>query len=210
MKNIKSRIPTTLLILILLGLVIQVGGCYLVDAFCIGIPLLGDKVPYFVRKEIADYTVTITDLTSMESRMVVYVILAAPMIEELVFRVLFLQIFAKFLPFWIANLLQAILFGIYHMGLVQGLYAFLIGTAIGAVFYYVRSSLAEKKSLIAPLGGYVAGLVLHGVINASGLYLAPVLPDELTLSNKIIIGVSCTVVTISVLVLFLRPAKRKS
>ena len=39
----------------------------------------------------------------------------------------------KCLPFWAANLLQALLFGIFHMNMIQGIYAFCLGLVLGYV-----------------------------------------------------------------------------
>lgn len=190
---------------ILLGIVLQISGAYLVNAFCVGIPMLGDAVPAYVLRQIEIYNSVITDLSSMEPRMITYVIFAAPMIEEIVFRVLFFLIFLKFVPFWAANLLQSILFGIYHGGLVQGSYCFLMGLVIGAVFYYTKVGM--KESLIANLDAFIFGLLLHMVINAAGLYLAPLLPADISVDKKIIIGCIGVVVMLVILMIARKMAR---
>ena len=58
----------------------------------------------------------------------VYTIILAPVGEELVFRGLTYRFARKALPFWGANILQAALFGVMHLNLFQGLYAFFLGT----------------------------------------------------------------------------------
>lgn len=55
----------------------------------------------------------------------------APLGEELLCRGVTLMYFRKSVPFWLANILQALIFGIMHMNWVQGTYAFLIGLILG-------------------------------------------------------------------------------
>lgn len=58
----------------------------------------------------------------------------APMAEELVFRGVTLKYLQRFTShFWLANILQAILFGVVHMNVVQGIYAFCLGLVLGCV-----------------------------------------------------------------------------
>ena len=63
-----------------------------------------------------------------------YVLLLAPFLEEILFRLLLLKYIFHPLPFFAANILQAFAFGLYHMNLVQGIYTFFIGLLIGYVF----------------------------------------------------------------------------
>lgn len=57
----------------------------------------------------------------------------APIGEELIFRGLTLQFSMGKLPFWCVNLIQALLFGVYHLNIVQGIYAFVIGLLLGLI-----------------------------------------------------------------------------
>ncbi len=43
-----------------------------------------------------------------------------PVCEELVFRGVTMRLVRRALPFWAANLMQAVLFGIFHMNWIQG------------------------------------------------------------------------------------------
>ena len=104
---------------------------------------------------------------TMSLAIIFYTVLLAPIVEELIFRGLIHHYFEKAgLAFWIANLLQAILFGIYHLNLAQGICAGVIGLLIG---YVVR-----KYDTLA------AGIALHIVFNmwGYGLMLFSV-PDSL-------------------------------
>lgn len=87
-------------------------------------------------------------------------ILLAPIGEEYVCRGLTLK-FAKkaFGKFWIANLLQAFLFGLIHMNWVQGIYAFVIGLVLGWM--------VERYDSIVP------AMILHCVVNFSSSTWVP-------------------------------------
>ncbi len=54
-----------------------------------------------------------------------------PVCEELVFRGVTMRLVRRALPFWAANLMQAVLFGIFHMNWIQGIYAFVLGLVLG-------------------------------------------------------------------------------
>jgi membrane protease YdiL (CAAX protease family) len=71
--------------------------------------------------------------------LLVYSVIAAPICEELIFRGVTLYYAKKVLPFWAANILQALLFGVYHMNLIQGIYAFIIGLFCGYIFHTGKS-----------------------------------------------------------------------
>ncbi len=86
------------------------------------------------------------------------IILIAPVAEELVFRGVILHKAGRAVPFWGANLLQAVLFGVYHMNIIQGIYAVLIGFILGLVYH--------------KFGIILAPMLLHMLINASVLLLA--------------------------------------
>ncbi len=63
----------------------------------------------------------------------IYSVITGPICEELIFRGMTMNAFKKAIPFWAANIMQAILFGIFHMNWVQGIYAFALGLLLGYV-----------------------------------------------------------------------------
>lgn len=65
--------------------------------------------------------------------LILYSILLGPIGEELIFRGVTLSSAKKALPFWAANLLQAFLFGVFHLNVIQGIYAFIIGIVLGYI-----------------------------------------------------------------------------
>ncbi len=92
-----------------------------------------------------------------------YVVLIAPITEELIFRGVMLEKLKADLPFYGANLIQAAAFGIYHWNIIQGIYAFSIGLLLG----YVRRSF---RSL-------TASVLLHMAINGAA-FLVVLLPNS--------------------------------
>lgn len=95
----------------------------------------------------------------------VYIVLIAPVAEELIFRGVIFEKSKKALPFVYANILQALLFGLIHFNLMQSSYAFVLGLFLGYICY-------KKKSLLT-------AIYLHFVINLAG-----VLPNILFASEN--------------------------
>lgn len=114
-----------------------VGGCMLLTMFLTG---LAELLP-----EVFDsYNMVMERLTDSSIMMTfIYVLLIGPISEELIFRGAILDRFYLAFPYLIANLLQAALFGVYHMNLIQGLYAFCLGFVLGLVRYVSGSILAS-------------------------------------------------------------------
>jgi membrane protease YdiL (CAAX protease family) len=112
------------------------------------------------------------------------VVLLAPIAEELLCRGVILHYAMKATPkFWLANIIQALLFGIIHMNIIQGTYAFFLGLVLGWLRY-------RYKSLVAPT-------IMHLVNNLSTTtwlgWLLSLIPN--TLSNHFIalsLGVSAS------------------
>lgn len=101
-----------------------------------------------------------------------YIGIIAPVSEELIFRGVILNKARKALPFVGANILQALCFGIYHLNLVQGAYAFILGIYLGYVCYKFKT--------------VIGSILLHMLINISGMLLNYVLTDKLV-SNVFVV-----------------------
>lgn len=65
--------------------------------------------------------------------MMLYSVCLAPISEELIFRGVTYRIARRAFPFWIANIIQALLFGIFHMNPLQGCYTFILGLFMGYI-----------------------------------------------------------------------------
>lgn len=120
-------------------------------------------------------------LESLTPVTLIATLLFAPIGEELLFRGLTLHWAKKISSrFWVANLLQAICFGIFHANIVQGIYAMIMGL----VFGYVRE---KYQSLYA-------SILLHALVNFCGTIISGILlPDlepDLGMSFAILCGAS--------------------
>lgn len=70
---------------------------------------------------------------------IIRTVILAPMVEELVFRGLIFNRIRGFLGFWPAALISAAVFGVYHLNLAQGVYAFLFGMLFCLVYRKFKS-----------------------------------------------------------------------
>lgn len=86
------------------------------------------------------------------------------------------------MPFIGANILQAILFGLAHMNIIQGFYAFGLGLLFGYVAYRYKT--------------IVASIILHMLYNAFNFFPIPFSSKQIFLVIYSIIG---TVILIGVL-----------
>lgn len=134
------------------------------------------------------YTDVINRIFSGDMTVVVlYTVLFAPIVEELIFRGVILNKLLPVLPFFAANMLQAAIFGIYHWNIIQGLYAFVIGLLLGYVSYRFRS--------------LSASIILHMSIN-SAAFLAILLPEAKAV--YILSAVAGTILTVGLILILLR------
>ncbi len=104
-------------------------------------------------------------------------VILAPLAEEFLFRGVTLKKAQKFMPFLAANVLQAVLFGIYHMNLIQGVYAFVLGLILGFTAEYFHSIWAS--------------VLLHAFVNGSAEVLS-YLPEAVTDTYAGVIGIAVT------------------
>lgn len=137
--------------------------------------------------DVADsYNQNVSNLLTMTPMMLLYVCVLAPAIEELIFRGAVYGILRRFAPFIIANIFQALVFGIYHGNLVQGIYAFLLGMFIGWIMHLV--------------GSLVCVMILHMSINLSGIVVSEIIPEE----TPMIFQVGASIVAIFVVAIIVR------
>lgn len=128
-----------------------------------------EAIPGAAEKYVSD----VSQLLADNMRVILLVSVIAPIVEELVFRLFMLGLLKHFLPFMIANLLQAALFGIYHGNIIQGVYAFLLGLLIGL--------LKEKTKTI------LACIAFHVVFNVSGLLIDDFAPENIPVAIQVLL-----------------------
>lgn len=90
--------------------------------------------------------------------------IAAPLIEEILFRGLILGELRKHLPIPVAIVIQGILFGALHMNFTQFLYAAPLGILFGVVFIWTRSIWAT--------------IIIHIAFNSTGVFLSKFFNEE--------------------------------
>jgi len=132
-------------------------GGYAAQLFVDGILTL--VKPYF-KELFEDYGKLVDSITGVNSSWVLLfaVIVVAPIGEELVFRGVIQNYGLKNFAPALAIGLQALIFGLYHGNIIQGIYAFFMGAVLGFV--------AHKTGTI------LTSIVLHISVNAS-LLLVP-------------------------------------
>ncbi len=122
-------------------------------------------------------------------------VILAPLAEEFLFRGVTMKKAQKIMPFMAANILQALLFGIYHMNWIQGVYAFVLGMILGYTAEYFQSIWAS--------------ILLHAFVNASAEVLSN-LPTVITETFIGVIGIAvCGVVLLFVAAKLYPKARRK-
>lgn len=108
-----------------------------------------------------------------------YSVLFGPVCEELIFRGVTMRLFRRALPFWAANLMQAVLFGAFHMNWIQGIYAFALGLVLGI--------LCEKG------GSIYCSILFHILFNFWGTVLSQIIEP---LENSVVFGIVMLLTTI--------------
>lgn len=96
--------------------------------------------------------------SSISPLLILYAVLLGPIEEEFTFRGVIFSSARKALPFWAANVFQALLFGIFHMNLIQGIYAFFIGLFLGYIL--------ERS------GSIYFSILLHILFNSWGTFVS--------------------------------------
>ncbi len=104
-----------------------------------------------------------------------YMLLIAPISEEIIFRGVIFEKSKKNMPLFLANILQALLFGIFHMNLVQGIYTFALGIVLGIVCIKCRS--------------LYAAMLLHIVFNLGGSFVGYIVTEEVLAMPLLVIAI---------------------
>lgn len=117
-------------ILQILGIVVLIPGAQFACSYLIGIVSM--VFPQWLKQyqDLIDSAGLTSDITIA---MLCYSVILAPIGEELIFRGVTMRLARRALPFWLANIFQALMFGIFHMNWIQGIYAFALGLLLGYV-----------------------------------------------------------------------------
>lgn len=115
-------------------------------------------------KTFEQYSQVLELLTSGKLELVIlFAVVIAPIVEEFIFRGVIMHLIGRRNAPLITILIQAILFGIYHGNVVQGIYGAILGALLGYAMVMYRS-------IAAPI-------LLHMIINASS-FLVSMFPDN--------------------------------
>lgn len=147
--QLKALRPMTVAMLIILGLSIS-------ELIGFALTLLSET-EYFSR--FFEQYDTLTDYIFSGSFIYSLLItgIAVPIFEELLFRGLVFGELKKVSHIWVALILQAVIFGVIHLNVIQGSYAMIIGLLLGFVYY-------RSGSLLAPI-------LLHMTFNSSSVII---------------------------------------
>lgn len=113
--------------------------------------------------------------------------IVVPIFEEVMHRGIIYQQLKKGLPLPLAILAQALIFGIFHLNWLQGMYAFLGGIVLALLYEYTRS-------LWAPI-------LMHMGWNATSLFIPPIY------SNGVLGAIM--IISLGMLIMLLKKFKEK-
>lgn len=127
--------------------------------------------------------------------MMIYAVCLAPISEELIFRGVTMGIARKAFPFWIANIIQALLFGIFHINPLQACYTFVVGLFMGYIYHK---------------GGTIYHTIFfHFLFNLWGTTVSKLLTTENPVLQGLIILLGSIVGTVAGLILLNKGSKMK-
>ncbi len=150
---VKAFSGVTLVVVILCALGLQYGCSYALEIIEGINPALMENY-----KEMVE----MAGLMDMNPVIILATVCLAPLGEELLFRGVTLRLAKNAgCKFMVANIIQALCFGIAHLNVVQGIYAFFTGIIIGYVY-------EKYNSLYVPI-------LLHAIVNLLGTVAGAVL-----------------------------------
>ncbi len=141
----------------------------------------------------SEYSELISKVMEKTPYIVLYVCLLGPLCEELMFRGIIFSYLGKISPFILANMIQALAFGIYHRNIYQGVYTFILGFLLGYIDHLYDS--------IFP------SVLVHISINISGLFIE--MPLSELLNRNVMSYIAAAAFVFCVLILFYMAKKRE-
>lgn len=115
----------------------------------------------------------------------VIVILLIPIYEEILFRYVIFGYLKENYNIVCAVIGQALVFGFFHLNIVQGIYTFLLGIALALVYMYSES--------------LIGSIILHIVFNLFGILIIPTLAASSPVMQYIVIIFGIVSLVISIL-----------
>lgn len=114
----------------------------------------------------------------------IIIIVVAPIYEEIIFRRIIFGYLKENYNIVCAVIVQALIFGLAHGNIVQGIYTFILGVAFALIYIYCDS--------------LVGSMILHGVCNLCGGFVVPTLVNINQIMEYIVVisGILCLVFSI--------------
>lgn len=142
---------------------VKVKNIILIILIVVGYSLTLSAVSLYVVKYFPSYNDTAKTISSTMSSWIgiIAVVILAPIFEEIMFRGIILTEISDNLKIVPAVIIQAIIFGIYHMNIFQGLYASILGLVLGYVC-------VKTKTIASSITGHIT-------FNICGTFVFPIL-----------------------------------
>ncbi|EOU1995224.1 CPBP family intramembrane metalloprotease, partial [Clostridium perfringens] len=136
---------------------------FYIIALSIGVSILLLFLSGILSKIIPSYGDVVNQLNvaSKSSLQLVIAIILIPIYEEIVFRGIIFGYLRKNFNIIVAVLVQALIFGIMHLNLVQGIYTFILGIVLALIYMYSDSILGN--------------ITVHIIFNLLGALIVPML-----------------------------------
>ncbi len=139
--------PWTILALVIIGFGLSFIGTMIIDGISNAAPSIGSSYQAYMTLHFGE----------LNPQTLLYVVILGPIVEELIFRGLIYRYTRLAAPFIVANIWQAVLFGLVHGTPIQMLYAFVMGLVLGLLVHRGH--------------GIRYTIVLHMIINCLGMLL---------------------------------------
>ena len=125
------------------------------------VSLVGILVPFFPSyQEISD-TLQAANGSTIS---VLAITILAPIFEEILFRGIIFNELKKSMPVLPAIIAQGVFFGIYHLNLLQGIYAAILGCILGLIYQMTKSLWSN--------------VIVHMTFNLLGVFVMPYVLDK--------------------------------
>ncbi len=154
LKGISKNIPITIVGLLLFCIGMQYVSIFLLNSLASAFPEWLEQY-----EQILESAGISEDISVM---MAVYAVILGPVVEELIFRGVTLSAANKVMPYYFAIVVQALLFGAFHMNAIQSCYAFVLGLGLGYIMY-----LYDNIWLT---------IIIHILYNIVGTFFSDILP----------------------------------
>lgn len=143
----------------------KISGCDIgkIILMAISITMFSCSVVYLTASKFESYDKVSESLSSAHGSILamVSVVILIPMFEEILFRGLIFNELRKNINIYVAIIIQAIIFAVFHGNLLQGIYTFILGVILSLLYMWTKSLWAN--------------ILCHIVYNLFGTIIVPVL-----------------------------------